>query len=449
MSGIFNIGLSALHAAQQGLNTTGHNIANVHTEGYSRQRVELETRPPQLLGNGYVGQGVNLDNIRRIADDFLVGELRNAIGNEAGANKLTELLNIVDQQVGDARINDRMQGFFESINDANDDPRLMATRQVMLENARSMLARFSEQEQELNRLARNTDQQIATKVQEINALTQAIADINEQISRGAGLARGVPANDLLDQRDQLVATLSTKVAVQVQPRDDNTINVLIGDSQLVVAGAVQAGLTTSANALDASRLEIAFDAGGGANQVTAAINGGEIGALLDFRDGTLEPTRNAIGRLAASLAMTVNARHREGMDLSGNLGGDLFSVPAPQFTSLATNAGSISLAFDETSVGDLTTSDYRMTYDGSDFILTRLTDGSTQTLSGAGPFDVDGMTITLTSAPAVGDEYLLQPTKFVPRGLALAVSDPAELALALPVRTAAELGNTSDATICG
>ena len=138
MSGdTFNIGLSALLASQRGLATTGHNIANTNTDGYSRQRVTFETRQPQFVGNGFAGKGVDVQSVTRLANEFLVEQLRSATSNQAQADKTTELVDQVDTQIGDALVSSGIQSFFKSVDDANNDPRLMATRQVAVESARA------------------------------------------------------------------------------------------------------------------------------------------------------------------------------------------------------------------------------------------------------------------------------------------------------------------------
>ncbi|MGE0484866.1 MAG: flagellar hook-associated protein FlgK [Gammaproteobacteria bacterium] len=446
-SSTFEIGLSGLIAAQQGLATTGHNIANVNTAGYSRQRVTLETREPQFIGYGFTGKGVDVQAIERIANEFLVDQLRNSTANEARAAKLSELVDQIDAQVGDALVAGGVQNFFESVGDANDDPRLMATRQVLLESARSMVSRIAEQEEQFNLISRSVNQQIGGSVQKINALTGALAALNIDIARGAGLASGEPSNDLLDKRDQLLNDLSRLVGVQTQQRADGMVNVVLGDGQLVVTGGVATALQATTNPIDASRMEISLVVGGNLTQVTDTLGGGELGALIDFRDANLDPARNAIGRLATTLAITLNEQHRQGMDLDGALGGDLFSIPPPDVNSLGTNSGSISLAFDPATVGNLTTADYRLTHDGTNFTLMRLSDLSQQTLSGAGPFTVDGLTITVTSPPAAGDQYLLQPTKFVPRQMQVAIADARKIALASPVSTASATTNIGSGEI--
>ena len=237
MSGdTFNIGLSALLASQRGLATTGHNIANVNTAGYSRQRVTFETREPQFIGIGFAGKGVDIQAITRVANDFLVDQLRISTANQAHADKTVELVDQVDTQIGDALVASGMQSFFNSVSDANNDPRLMATRQVVVESARATVARFQEQEEQLNGLSRSVNRQMTAMVDNINALTGSIASINKDIALGAGLASGVVPNDLLDKRDQLLIDLSKLVGVSTQQRSDGMVNVLIGDGQLVVTG---------------------------------------------------------------------------------------------------------------------------------------------------------------------------------------------------------------------
>ena len=294
----FSIGLSALRAFQQGLATASHNIANVNTEGFSRQRVTFDTREPQFIGIGFVGKGVDTLAIRRLANQFLIDQLQLTTSNEVNARRMAELVDQVDRQIGDGLASEGMQNFFNSMNDANDDPRLMATRQVLMESAQSMVARFAEQEALLNGVSRSVNQQITGRIAEVNGLTAAIAQLNIDIARGAGLAGGEPPNDLLDRRDKLLLDLARLVGIRTQQRNDGMVNVLAGSGNLLVTGGTATKLQAIPNTLDASRTEIAYDVSGTPSQITASISGGEIGALLEFRDVTLEPARNAIGRLA-------------------------------------------------------------------------------------------------------------------------------------------------------
>ena len=443
----FDIGLSGLKVAQYGLATTSHNISNVNTEGYSRQRITMETRPGQNFGFGFVGKGVNPQGVQRIADDFLVSQLRNAVGGEANAAVLGDLLEQIDNQLASGLLPASVQDLFDAMGDANDDPALIATREVLLERAQAMLDRLSDQERQMNDMSRMVNARIGTTVNEINALSEAIARVNADIARSASSAFNAQPNDLFDQRDQLLSELSELTAVQLQYRDDNMVNVVIGNGQLMVVGDQASTLGTAPNALDVSRTEVVYRSGSTTTQVTQAMSGGELGALLDFRDDVLDPARSAIGRLGISVAVSLNEQQVQGMDLNGQLGEDFFVLPEATFGGPATNTGVINVAFDTANVGALTTSDYRLTSDSVNLSLQRLSDGQVTTLSGAGPFNVDGLIIDITAAPAAGDEWLLQPTKFAPRGLALALTDPRTVTLASPVQTTAGIGNVSDAVI--
>jgi flagellar hook-associated protein 1 FlgK len=413
----FDIGLSGLKVAQYGLATTSHNISNVNTEGYSRQRITMETRPGQNFGFGFVGKGVNPQGVQRIADDFLVSQLRNAVGGEANAAVLGDLLEQIDNQLASGLLPASVQDLFDAMGDANDDPALIATREVLLERAQAMLDRLSDQERQMNDMSRMVNARIGTTVNEINALSEAIARVNADIARSASSAFNAQPNDLFDQRDQLLSELSELTAVQLQYRGDNMVNVVIGNGQLMVVGDQASTLGTAPNALDVSRTEVVYRSGSTTTQVTQAMSGGELGALLDFRDDVLDPARSAIGRLGISVAVSLNEQQVQGMDLNGQLGEDFFVLPEATFGGPATNTGVINVAFDTANVGALTTSDYRLTSDSVNLSLQRLSDGQVTTLSGAGPFNVDGLIIDITAAPAAGDEWLLQPTKFAPRGL--------------------------------
>jgi len=447
MANVFNIGISALLTAQRQLSTVSHNIANVNTDGYSRQRTELTQLPAQTLGNLSLGSGVRASEINRIADQFLIGQLRSATTSEAKASTYVNFATQIDDLVGAGRFTSSLEGFFAALQDANGNPASISAREVLLNSAQSIATQFSDLEQRLSASARDINGGIEAAVASINGLSNSIADINGDIVLALGRSKGEPPNDLLDQRDRLVAELSRLVGVDTLEQEDGMLNVFIGSGQLIVAGSMDLPLVTMPNPLDGTRLEIAATAGGTTSVVSQLITNGELGAALEFRDDLLEPARNAVGRLAAALAISFNEQHREGFDLDDNFGADVFSIGGPQANADPTNTGAVTVALDTTDVASLTTADYRLSHDGSDFTLLNLLDGTTQTLTGAGPFNVDGMTITITAAPAAGDVYLLQPTKSVARNMSVTISSARDLALARPNRTSANLTNIGDAAI--
>lgn len=447
MSGSFSVGVSALLASQHQLSTTSHNIANVNTDGYSRQRVEQNQRPPQFIGAGFLGTGVDVSSIRRIANDFLTSQVRNDTAGEARANIYAEMSNQVDAVIGAGSFGPSLEQFFKALQDVNNDPSSTPARQVFLSAARSMTERFQDIDGRFSTLNENINGEIAQRVAQLNTYSTALANLNRDIVRAYGISQGQPPNDLLDQRDRLLKEMSTLVNITSFEQQDHALNVSIGNGQLLVAGATSIPLAATRNTLDGSRTEVSIVSGGSSTVISGALVNGELAGLLAFRDEVLDPSRNAIGRLAAGLDLSMNAQHRNGMDLRGALGGALFTLGSPVANAAVGNTGAITLALDPAAVGSLTDSDYRMVHNGTDFVLTRLSDGVQQTLSGAGPFSVDGMTITVTAAPAAGDQFLLQPTRYLARGLGLQINDPLALAIANPVRTSTALANIGSASI--
>jgi flagellar hook-associated protein 1 FlgK len=318
---------------------------------------------------------------------------------------------------------------------------------VALNSAQSFATRFSDLDRRFGAIARDLNGAIEASVKQINSLSSAIADINDQIMRGLGATSGEAPNDLIDQRDRLVQNLSELTGVTTIAQENGALNVFIGAGQAVVTDLTSIPLVTVPGKLDGTRLEVATTGGGAVSVVSQSITNGELGAALDFRDDVLDPARNSIGRLAATLAVTFNEQHREGFDLNDNFGRDFFSIGTPNVSADPTNTGSITVALDTADIGSLTTADYRLTHDGTDFTLLNLAENTAQTLSGAGPFSVDGLTITVTGAPAAGDVYVVQPTKSIARNMSVAVTDPRELALARPNRTSVAAANIGSGEI--
>ena len=190
---------------------------------------------------------------------------------------------------------------------------------------------------------------------------------------------------------------------------------------------------------------------GGSLEVTRYLTGGEIGGLLDFRREMLNPVASGVGQVAYGLAQTLNAAHREGMDLNGQPGGDFFDVPGPVADAASTNTGTGAITATITDLGSLEATNYRLVYDGAAYALLRTDTGAPVAMTGTGtavdPFIADGLSIEVSGAPAASDEFLIQPLEHVGAGLSLLIEDPAAIAAAAPTRSAADLANTGSATI--
>ncbi|MEW8127568.1 MAG: flagellar hook-associated protein FlgK [Candidatus Thiodiazotropha endolucinida] len=427
---ILSIGVSGLIANRHALDTAGHNISNVNTEGYSRQRIDFNTREPFLSPAGFLGTGVESSEIQRQYDTFVAGQMRTSLTVSSELRAYYEGAQRLDDLVADpdAGIQPTIQNFFDSLQGLADDPTSIPARQLVLTEAESMADRFHYFNQQFDDTRTRMNGQIGFNVGEINRLAQNIADINADIK----LAYGSTPNDLLDKRDQLVNELSEQVDIQVLQQTDGAYNVFIGRGQPLVMDTAAATLGTQPSGLDPSHLEITFNYSFGTQIITDQISGGTIGGLLRFRNEILDPTRDRVGLVALGIADQLNTQHQLGLDLDGLVGGALFSTSSVQVLPQPGNGSSITVDYDN--VSNLTGNSYELIYDGADFILQNLVSGTTQTLA-AGSNIVDGLDININAAGAItGDTFLIQPTRSASLDIDLLINDVRRLAAGGPVQ---------------
>ncbi len=449
---IFGIGITGLQAAQAGLITAGHNISNASTPGYTRQQVDFSNATPLATGSGFLGNGVDIVTVRRLYSEFLSGEVLTASTQSNSLDSYYSQIRQLDNLLADpsAGLSPALQDFFTALQGVATTPNIASSRQALLSSAEALKSRFQAIDQRLTDLRDGVNTELGATAQEVSNYATQIADLNQRIIVARGAAGGQPPNDLLDQRDRLVADLNKDIRATVVVQDDGAYNVFVGSGQPLVAGTLAYSLATLRDPVDPTRITIGYRTASGVVRLPEAmLDGGKLGGLLAFRREALDPAQNALGRVAITLAQTFNAQHQLGQDLNGQLGTALFSIGAPQVNSSLNNAGNavIAAAYDPADVGALTASDYRVNYDGVNFTLTRLADGATQTFA-TFPQNVDGFTLTLASgAAAAGDSFLIRPTAAGASTLGIAITDPSKIAAAAPVRTAQAAANTGTGRI--
>lgn len=447
MPEFLGIGTSALLSLQQALNTTGHNIANVNTDGYSRQVTQLETRIPQLTGDHYIGSGVQVASVERAYDQFLVDQVVSHTSSLGYYDTFSGMAARVDDLVGDSTtgLSDAMQGFFNAVQAVSNNPGSITEREILLASAREVAGKFQMLDQRLTSFTAESGQRTSLVVSEINDLAARIAGLNGQIALAAAASGGSPPNDLLDERDRLLNALSERVGISVHEQNNGTVDVLIGTGQPLVIGGDAQTLTVSASATAPGGLQIGISGiNGVAVDVSNVVKGGQLQGLMDFRSRVLDPVTNKLGRIAVGLTETFNAQHRLGLDLDNLLGGDFFATLAPTVTT-GSNAGSATVSATLNDATMLEASDYRLLYDGTQWQLTRLAD-NTITL-GAGPFTLDGITISIAGSPAAGDSFLVRPVHEAAGQFGVQLIDARQIAAAAPVRSELALSNTGTGEI--
>ncbi|MDR3390454.1 MAG: flagellar hook-associated protein FlgK [Sulfuriferula sp.] len=444
---ILSIGQSALAAAQIGISTTGHNIANASTPGYSRQVIVQAAATAQNFGYGYVGQGVSVTTIQRMYSSFQAAQVNSAQSSTSSLNTYYTQISQINNMLADSTtgLSPALQTFFSGIQNVTTDASSAATRQAALSSADALASQFQSLGTQLSQMNQDVNTQIVNGVATVNSLATQIAQLNNNIA--AAQTSGQPPNDLLDQRDQLVATLNQQIKATVVKQDDGTYSVFIGNGQSLVVGAKAYNLSTATSPTDSSQLEVAYNSNGKTSILSgSALTGGQLGGLLDFRSQTLDPAQNALGRVAIGLATTFNSQQALGLDQSGNFGSPFFTVGTPTVNANSGNTGTGALTASITDVNALTTSDYSLKYDGTNYTVTRASDGATTTFASF-PQTIDGVTYNLTGTPATGDNFLIRPTATGATSFTVALTDPSQIAAAGPIVTAATTSNTGTGAI--
>lgn len=483
-NGLLNIGLTGVRAAQLGLATTEHNITNVNTAGYNRQRTQQTTMTPNGTGSGYVGQGTEVATIRRMYNEFLTTRLNQAQAMASEMNAQSGQVNQLDNMLADpnAGLSPALQEFFKGVNDVAANPSLISARQAMIAAAQVLAQRFDSMSQRVSDLQASVNGEISTAAEQINIFARQIADLNGQI-RLAESASNHPPNDLLDQRDQAVSELSKYIGNSIVKASDGSYSVFIGSGQPLVLGAQASTLAAVPSSLDASKTTVTLRSPAGSllSLREEEISGGSLGGVLKFRSQALNGATDTLDQIAYSVALTFNAQQAMGQDLLGNsnlagaatgfqsnlfnLTGKMYNTASPiqapasggsyawETTESGIRVGILSPSVDSLTGGyytNLRASDYRLEKTASGYQMTRLSDstvfsGATEVALNAA-LESEGFQLLNTNLTglAVGTSLDIRPTRGGAAALEVNLQisgDPRRIAAASPLVAGAQSTN--------
>lgn len=460
-SPLMMLGMRAMAANYAALQVTGHNIANANVAGYSRQRAELSTALGQFSGAGYFGKGSDVETITRTHNAFLTREALKtsslASMDEARLAQLKQLENVFP--TGERGLGYATTQLMNAFSDLATRPGDSATRQVVLARADELAARFAAADGQLVTQQQLLREDLKVTVATVNEITRNIALVNQQIAAVRGL--GQPPNDLLDQRDRLLAELSTHISVSTVEADDGTLGVFAGGGQRLVLSNDAQPLTVIDDPREPSRAAIAvLDNGIPLRLQEGMLGGGRIAGLLNFQNQDLVQAQLLMGQMAAAVTGAVNAQQRLGVNLHEPAGSvpsqDLFTTPVGRAQPAAGNAkdaggqfiGQVALTI--SAPGELQASEYEMVADpgGAPGVwqVTRLSDGLVRSVASGD--EIDGFRIDVAApAPAAGDKFLLQPVTRAASGLATRLRDPRDIAAAAILSASTGATNTGTAAV--
>jgi flagellar hook-associated protein 1 FlgK len=464
MGGILNIGTQALLANQTALQTTGNNISNANTVGYSRQSAILTTVAGQYTGAGFIGEGVAVQTITRNYDAYLTRQATLTssaqAGDQARATNLQQIENLFSG--GTNGLGSAISNMLNSFSDVASAPTDLTARTVALTNVSETAARIRGLSGNLDDLQSGTTQSLTQMVASVNNIAQSIASVNANIAKAQ--ASGQPPNDLLDKRDQLIHDLNQLVQTTSIPAPDGTVGVFIAGSQPLVLGTTTATVALTKDAFsDPLSSKLTINRQGQSVELDEnALGGGQVPALLKFNNADLTQARNMLGRLTLATTTAMNDQQKLGLDMNGQPGGDLFSpVTLGSSNILAQTVGNTGNATLGLAVNDVTKfvpSNYEVDFTSATTgTITRLSDGVVTAFPQTPPTTapvmatVDGLDFqnnsTAPASAAAGDRFLIKPFSTAAGSITGQFSSPRSLAVASPVAVAASPTNTGSLTI--
>jgi flagellar hook-associated protein 1 FlgK len=449
---LLSIAQTGLAAAQLGLQTTANNISNASTPGYDRENIVQSEGIVQNTGSGFIGSGTVVQTVQRMYNAFLATQQNVAQSQYSSLNTAYTQISQIDNMFASSSssLSTSVQGFFNSVQTATANPSAASSLETVLTSAQTLASQFQSTAQQLQQINTGVNSQITSTVQSINSYASQISSLNQQIATAEASTNNQPPNALLDERDQAVASLSQLVGVTVVNQGTN-YNVSIGTGQPLVVGSQPYTLTTLQNPTNAQQLEVGYQTGAINTEIPeSALTGGSLGGLMQFRSQNLTPAQNSIGQLAIGLANTVNTQQELGQDQNGNPGVAMFSAGSPVSTASTDNTGTMQLTTTISDVSALTTSNYTLGFDGTNYTLTRQSDNSVvyQGTTFPPPNAVDGLTFSTSGGtPNAGDTFLIQPTVNGASGFNTAITNTTQIAMAAPIVTNAPNSNSGTGQI--
>ncbi len=342
MAGLFDaLGTATrgLQVVQRGLATAGHNIANAETPGYTRQRAVLQSAPAQPDATGTIGSGVEQVTIERIIDRFvglrLISETSRRASLETESTIYREVETLVNDQLANG-LTSKFTSFFDSLDDLSNaaEPGQTVARGQVLAAAETLVDTVRRYDTQLRGLQRDADRGMTALLPEVNSITSEIARLNGEIAEAEAIA---PANDLRDQRDRLVLDLAEKIEIVSSEDQDGMASIRIAGGITLVSKRIASELVAvvdpaNLNAFDPTFSQVYYRGAGSFFDVTSSLKGGELGGLIEARDGIVAGAIRDLDAVVFTLSESFNSVHRGGLGLNDGAAHDFFTDLTGQAT---------------------------------------------------------------------------------------------------------------------
>ena len=435
MTDLLSIGANALKTNQSALAIVSNNIANVNTEGYVRQELDIKENLPTKAGLVYVGSGAVATGVRRAYDSFVESSVRSSVSDLAAQSPLIEYSNRMIDILGDqsASLTPALDEFFDGIKELSLDPSSELRRDTALSNAKGLASRFNELGHQLQLIDDETKNQLSYKVSEFNALTDQLAVINQKLVRQSDLKRQPP--DLLNSRDQVLVELSKRFRVSVEQAANGIVSVTVGKNangvKVVDGGSAKQMGVEYKTATSPAEATLVLDAYGDRQDLSGLTGaGGEIGGLLQFRSSVLAPSMNNLNLLAATVSNEVNSALSGGMDLYGDKGGPLFDTPLVFSADVKNTASNPGVSIQVTEKRPENSHSLELIFDKKNdrWLINDQSTGLKFVSPNARQMSINGLRIGISGDIQDGDRITIGATSSAAESMRVVMTDPNRLA---------------------
>ena len=445
MADLLSTGISGVRTYQRALATVGNNIANVDTEGYSRQRVEIAQSASSSEGSLNIGNGARAVRVQRSYDNFVVENLRSSQSqlnkHQATLEYVTQLENILaDKQLS---LSTSMDGFFAAVQEVSLSPSSVAARQNMLNVAESTVAQFTSVGTQLSLIEENSYSDLTGQVSSLNQLADQLASVNAALNRVNSLDK--QPNELLDRRDTLIQDMSKLLRVHVVEKNNGAVDIHIGDvasGQYLVKDKTASTLGIDRSAANPDEAVLMLDPYMSPQKVTQVV-GGSIAGISEFRQNSLTILRDELDTLTQVFVGEVNDTHALGIDAQGNFGGELFSLGNIYTVTPGLNKGTGFVTVSAVPNAKIEKLTMELSYSDSQKLWTLTDTVSKEAVTGSSELTMGGVKFTLTGVPKDADTFNLTSTKRPIDALQVSVTEHTTIASGGAVSVARATTNTS------
>ena len=433
MTDLLSIGSSGINVYQRALSTVSNNIANLNTEGYSRQTTEIRQNQPVEVGKGFVGTGAYFDRVARQYDSFLESALQQATSDLEAQGAAVEFTNRLLDVLGDENVGltTALNRFFSSAKALSADPASPALRGIMLRESEALATRFNGLSGQLNDLQDQSLSAMEADIRSVNALAQQIAEVNRQmLKKSSSLDQ---PSELLDRRDQLLRDLSEYVQIRTQFDRRGSVTVALSESTtkgLLISGTKSSEISATPSASNPQQLDLRLQ-GELSNESLTQIPSGSIAGFARFYEETLVNVTRSLDQLARVLVDEVNTIQTTGLNGTGELGGSYFEIRPTFNVDKGASFGDFEVDVLVRDPATYVPETLAVAYDGTQarWFATN-DDGSRVFANPQGVLNLEQVSVQISGQPQVGDQFTITPDASAARGIQLAIQDGIEIAAA-------------------